>query len=95
MVSHIVYTFNSLRNVCNFWQVVLDRPAVTKLLPQVDVSQDILPKPKENGDIQVSMQRIMRNAGSLSRLVIDPKKILNNERYSKAWIELCLLSYGW
>ena len=44
--SHMVYTFNSLRNVRNFWRVVLDGSAVTKLLPQ-----DILPKPKKNGEV--------------------------------------------
>ena len=51
--SHIVYTFSSLRNVCNFWRVVLDGSAVTKLPPQVYVSKDILPKPKKNGEVQV------------------------------------------
>ena len=72
--SDIVYTFNSLRNVCNFWWVVLDGSAVTKLLPQVYVSQDVLPKPKRNGD---NMEKIIQNTGSFSGLVIDLKKILN------------------
>ena len=54
--SHIVYTFNSLRNVCNFWGVILEGPAIIKLLPQVYVWQDILPKPKKNGEVQVKMQ---------------------------------------
>ena len=79
----MVHTFNSLRNVCNFWQVVLDGSAVTKLLLQVYVSHDILPKPKKNGEVQVNMQRITRNAGSFSTLVIDLKKILIIERWNK------------
>ena len=93
--SQIFYTLNSLRNVCNFWRALLDGFAVTKLLPQVYVSQDIPPKPKRNGEAQVNMQRIIRNAGSFSGVVINLKKILNIERRNKAWIELCLLSYGW
>ena len=81
--------------MCNFWRVELDGSAVTKLLPQVYVSQDILLKAKKNGEVQVNMQRIIRNAGSFSGLVVDLKKILNIEKWTKAWIELCLLSYGW
>ena len=77
-----------------FWQVVLGRSAVTKLLPQVYVSQDVLPKPKKIGEIQVNMQTIIQNAGSFSGLVIDLKKILDIERWTKAWIKLFLLSYG-
>ena len=50
---------------------------------------------KENGEVQVNMQRIMRNARSFSGLVINLTKILNIERWNKAWIELCLISYGW
>ena len=81
--------------MCNFWRVVLDGSVVTKLLLQVYISQDILPKPKKNVVVQVNMQRIMRNDGSFSGLVIDLKKMLNIERWNEAWIELCLLSYGW
>ena len=44
------------------------------------VSQDLLPKPKRNGD---DMEKIMQNAGSFSGLVIDLKKILNIERWNK------------
>ena len=83
--SDIVYIFNSLRNVCNFWRVLLDGSAGTKLLPQVHVSQDILLKPKKKDG---SMQRIIRNAGSFSGLDIDLKKTLNIERWNKACIEL-------
>ena len=36
--SHIVYTFNSLRNVSNFWRVILNGSTLTKLLTQVYVS---------------------------------------------------------
>ena len=81
--------------MCNFWQVVLDGSAVTKLLLQVYVSQEILPKTKKAGKVQANMQRIERNAGSFSGLVIDLKKILNIERWNKDWIDLCLVSYGW
>ena len=38
--------------MCNFWRVVLDVSPVTKLLPQVYVSQDVLPKPKKNNEVQ-------------------------------------------
>ena len=88
--SHIVYTFNTLRNTCNFRRVVPDRSSVTKLLSQVYIAQDILPKPKN----YFSMQRIMRNAWSFSGLAIDLKKIMNIERWNKVWVELCLLWYG-
>ena len=91
----IVYTFNSFRNVCNFWQVVPNGSALTKLLLQVYVSQEILQKTKKTGKVQVNMQRIKRNAGSFSGLVIDLKKILNIERWNKDWIDLCLVSCGW
>ena len=93
--SHIVYNFNRFTNVCNFWRVVLNGSAVTKLLPQKNVSHNILPTPEKNGEFQVNMQRIIGNAGSLSELLIDLRKILNIERQDRAWIQLCLLSYGW
>ena len=79
----------------NFWRIVLDESAAKNLLPQIYVSQDILPKLKNNGEVQVDMQRIIRSTGSFSGLVINLKKILNKERWNKAWIELFLLSYGW
>ena len=93
--SHIVYAFNSLRNVCIFWRVVQDASVVTKLLPQVYVLQDILPKPKKNDEFQVNMQKVIRNAESFTGLVINLKKMLNIERWNKAWIELCLPSHRW
>ena len=82
--SHIVYPFNSLRNVYNFRRVVLDRSAVTKLLLQIYVSQDILPKLKKNWEVQGNMQRIIQNVVSFSGLVNGLKKILNIERWNKA-----------
>ena len=85
--SHIDYTFNTLRKTCNFRRVVPDRSSVTKLLSQVYISQDILPKPKN----YFSMQSIMRDVWSFSGLAIDLKKILNIERWNKVSVELCLL----
>ena len=60
--SHIVYTFNSLRKVWNFWRVVLDGSAVTKLLPQLYFSQDILRKPKKNGEGKDTEHRKMEQS---------------------------------
>ena len=92
--SHVVYTFNALRSVCKFWRIVLDAKAM-KYLPQVYFSHpDILPKSK-GPVVQVNMQRIIRNAGSFSGLVIDMKKILNSEKWNRAWLDLILLSHGW
>ena len=65
--------------MCNFWRVVLDGSAVTKLLPLVYVLEDIQTKPKKNGEVQVNMQRIIQNAGSFPELVVNLKEILNKD----------------
>ena len=49
---------------------------INEALPQVYVSQCIVPKLNKNGEVEVHMQRIIQNAGLFSRLVIDLKKIL-------------------
>ena len=95
--SHIVYTFNILRNVDRSVDTfnILDRSAVTKLLPQVHFSQDILLKTKKNAEVQVNMQRVIQNNRSFSGSVIKLNKILNLGKWIKVWFELCVLSYGW
>ena len=90
--SHVVYTFNALRNVCKFWRIEVDATAV-EYLPQVYFFHpDILPKSK-GAVARVNMQRIIRNAGSFLGLVIDMKKILNSEKWNRTWLDLVLSSH--
>ena len=66
-----------------------------KNLPQVYFSDlDIFPKLKE-AVIRVNKERIIRNAGLFSGLVINMKKILDSEKWNRVWLDLVLLSHGW
>ena len=65
-----------------------------RLLPQVYVLYtNVLPKSRLG--IRVNMQRIIQNAGSFSGLVLELKRIINNHRWNRAWLDLIVLWRGW
>ena len=65
-------------------------------LPRVYINhRDALPKAKQDGCITVNMQRIIRNFGSASGVVIELKRIVQSSAWNTAWLVLVLEAYDW
>ena len=92
--NHVVATFNSIRLVSRFFQIVADAKTGA-FLPQVYFSRpDLLPKPVK-GKITVNMQRLTRNFGSFSGIVMSLKDIIHHSKYCTSWLVLALIKYSW
>ena len=90
---HTFVTYHNLRNVCKFSRLILNLERAKQLLPQVYVPyNNVLPKNRLG--IKVNMQWITQNAGSFSGLVLELKRIINNHRWNKAWLDLIILLHG-
>ena len=65
-------------------------------LPRVYISGPFaLPKQRKSGEIFVNMQRIIRSYGSMSGIVLEVKRIMNNPKWNTAWIYLFEKAFGW
>ena len=85
--SHGIFTYNSIKEVCVFWKIVMLSNA-RKYLPSVYLSlPEVLPRGL-NGRIVSNMQRIIQNTGSFSGLTLELKNIINNPKWHTALIEL-------
>ena len=80
----MVATFNGIRSVSRFFQIVAD--AKTRVfLPQVYFSRpDLLPKPVK-GKVTVNMQRLIKNFDLFSGIVMSLKDVINHPKYCTAW----------
>ena len=45
--------------------------------------------------VKVNMQRLICNAGPFCGLVVELKRIIKHKRWNLAWIEMCLILFGW
>ena len=80
--------------VLQFWRLIVDLERAKRLLPQVYLPYtNVLPKSWLG--IRVNMQQMIRNAGSFSGLVLELKRIINNYRRNKAWLDLIVLLHVW
>ena len=91
---HTIVTYRNLRHVCKFWHLIVDSEKAKRLLQQVYVPYTNVLSKSWLG-IRVNMQRIIRNTGSFSGLVLELKRIIENHWWNKAWLDLILLSDGW
>ena len=55
---------------------------------------DLLPKPVKK-KITVNMQRLVKNFGSFSSIVMNLKDIINHPKYCTAWLVLAVSKYSW
>ena len=92
--NHVVATFNDIQSVSRFFQIVADA-RTRAFLPQVYFSRlDLLPKPVK-GKIPVSVQRLVKNFGSFSGIVMSLKDIINHPKYCTASLVLAVSKYSW
>ena len=91
---HTAVTYHNLRNLWKFWCLIVDSEKAKQLLPHVYMPYtNVLSKSRLG--ISINMQQIIRNAGSFSGLVLELKRIINNHRWNKAWLDLIVLSHVW
>ena len=86
---------SSVRQVCQFLKILMLSKRARQFLPQIYVpSQEILPKANK-GMVKVNTQLLVCNAGPFSGLILELKRIIKHKSWNLAWIEMCLISYGW
>ena len=92
---HVLQTYNSLRNVCQFWGIVMDSERVRRMLPIVYISyKEALPSNLKGAKIISNIQRLIK-VGSSSGLILSLRESLNHINWYTAWLELSPLLYGW
>ena len=65
-------------------------------LPRIYISAcDYLPKPRKNGELFANIQRLTRNFGSASGIVMKLKRIVQSRFWDTAWLLLLSENYGW
>ena len=89
--SHIVYTFNSLRNVRNFWRVVLDGSAVTKLLTQVHASQVFYRNQRRMVKFKSTWKDLCKTLGHFLDWLSISRKYWREMEQSLDWIMLTII----
>ena len=65
-------------------------------LPRIYISAcNYLPKPRKNGELVVNIQRLIRNLGSASGIVMELKRIVQPRFWNRVWLVLFSENYGW
>ena len=65
-------------------------------LPRIYINAcDYLPKPRKSGELVVNIQRLIRNFGSASGIVMEVKRIVQSRFWNTAWLVLLSENYGW
>ena len=63
--SHVLQAYNSLRNVCWFWRIVIDLESVRDIPPRVYILyEEALSSNLKGSKITLNIQRLIRKAGS-------------------------------
>ena len=92
--NHVVATFNDIRSVSRFFQTVADARTRAFLLQVYFSRLDLLPKPVKE-KITESVQRLIKNFGSFSGIVMSLKDIINHPKYCTASLVLTVSKYSW
>ena len=65
-------------------------------LPRIYINTcDYLPKPRKNGELVMNIQRLIRNFGSASGIVMELKRIVQSRFLNTGWLVLLSENYGW
>ena len=92
--NHVCWTFNNMINAVPAFRIFEKKG--TDHLPRVFISDAFaLPKQRNSGEIFVNMQRIIRSYGSISGIVLELKRIINNPKWNTAWISLFAEAFRW
>ena len=94
--SHVLQTYNSLRNACRFWRTVMDSECVRSMLLRVyGPYKEALPSNLKDAKITVrNVQRLIKKVGSSSGLILPLSEILSHRNCYNAWLELSPLVCG-
>ena len=64
-------------------------------LPRININPcDYLPKPRKNGELVESIQRLIRDFESPSGIIMELKRIVQSRFWNKAWLVLLSGNYG-
>ena len=86
--SHVLQTFNSLRNVRQFRRIVMDLERVRSMLLRVYIPyEEALPSNLKSAKITVNVPRLIKKVGS-SWLILSLREMLNSRNWYTAWLEL-------
>ena len=92
--NHVCWTYSNAINALPvfkpFQQMGLAHP------PRIYINAcDYLPKPRKNGELVVNIQRLIRNFGSASGIVMKLKRIVQSRFWNSVWLVLLSENYGW
>ena len=93
---HVLQTYNSLRNVCRFWRIVMALERVRSMLPRVYIPYErALPSSLKGAKITVIVRRLITKVLSSSGLILSLREILHHINSYTARLTLFPLVYDW
>ena len=93
---HVLQTYNSLRDVCRFWRIVMALERVRSMLPRVYIPYErALPSSLKGAKITVIVRRLITKVVSSSGLILSLREILHHINSYTARLTLFPLVYDW
>ena len=92
--NHVCWAYNNAVNALSIFKPFQQMGLAH--LPRIYINVcDYLPKPRKNGELVVNIQRLIRNFGSASGIVMKLKKIVQSQFWNAASLALLSENYGW
>ena len=97
-------SFEFPNDVCWIYNNAINALLVFKPIQQMGLAHvpriyinayDYFPKPRKSGKLVVNIQRLIRNFGSASGIVMELKRIVQSRFWNTAWFVLLSENYGW
>ena len=91
---HVCWTYNNAMNALPVFKPFQQMGLAH--LPQIYINAfDHLPKPRKNSELVVNIQRLIRNFGSASGIVMELKRTEQSQFWNATWLVLLSENYGW
>ena len=92
--NHVCWTCNNAINALSVFKSFQQMGVA--YLPRIYINVcDYLPNPLKNSELVVNIQRLIRNFGSASSIVMELKRTVQSRFWNTAWLVLLSENYGW